>query len=108
MKVWYHFLRRSAAGVSDAEMLAALKGAGLRMVPQDGAMIAGPGILFFDEATNEVLDFLREFSRNGQERVLALSARNSELKNGVAWELLRAGASDVFAWEHSNDPAGEA
>lgn len=108
MKVWYHFQRRNDCGVSDDEVLTALEAAGLRLVPHDGARTDGAGILFFDEPGTEVFDFLREFSRNGQERVLALAFRHSELKNGVTWDLLRAGASDVFAWEHSSEPAAEA
>lgn len=75
--------------------------------PFDFKAPPGPGILFFDEITQEVYDFLREVSRNGIERVLVIAVSHSTLSRDNAWHLLHAGASDVFAWDQVADPAAE-
>jgi transcriptional regulator with GAF, ATPase, and Fis domain len=64
-------------------------------------------VLIFDEITQELCDFLREISHTGLERVLAVAVADSALSDGGAWRLLQAGASDVFAWNHSSDPTSE-
>src|SRR5262249_5688541 len=50
---------------------------------------------------------LHEISRGGLERVLAIGSSRAAFDAGGSWRLLAAGASDVFAWDHSSDPAGE-
>jgi transcriptional regulator with GAF, ATPase, and Fis domain len=108
MKVWYQFLGNRSGAPAEREMISALTTAGVNPRAIDTDTPKGPGIILFEEASPEVYDFLREFSRNGLQRVLAIASRNSALANGVTWELLRAGASDAFAWEHSSEPAREA
>ena len=108
MKVWYQFLRNGSSVPADHEVVTALTAAGISPRPLHRTKPEGPGIILFDEASAEVYDCLHEFSRNGLQRVLAVASRNSALANGVTWELLRAGASDAFAWEHSSEPAREA
>lgn len=66
------------------------------------------GILFFTEFTPGLCSLLRERSRRGLARVLAVTLAPSVSANGSAWALLKAGASDVFAWRHSSEPAREA
>jgi transcriptional regulator with GAF, ATPase, and Fis domain len=41
------------------------------------------------------------------ERVLAIALPNAGIETAAIWELLSAGASDVFAWDHSPHPARE-
>jgi transcriptional regulator with GAF, ATPase, and Fis domain len=106
MKVWHHFLCRGDASLR-SEVIASLAGAGLAACSLDADSPAGRGLLFFDEITDRACDFLREVSRNGVDRVLAVAASRSALTNGNAWRLLRAGASDVFSWDHFADPAAE-
>jgi transcriptional regulator with GAF, ATPase, and Fis domain len=67
----------------------------------------GPGILFFEKGSQRLCDLVRQFSRNGLERVLAVGLSHSALADNSVWQLLRSGASDVFAWDHSSHPAGE-
>ena len=63
-------------------------------------------MLFFDRITPDVCEFIRRVSRNGLERVLAVALSRSALGCG-SWQLLQCGASDVFAWDHSQNPAAE-
>jgi transcriptional regulator with GAF, ATPase, and Fis domain len=81
--------------------------AGISTVTLDPGASSGPGVLIFDEITQELCDFLREISHTGLERVLAVAVADSALSDGGAWRLLQAGASDVFAWNHSSDPTSE-
>jgi len=41
------------------------------------------------------------------ERVLAIAISHATVKPAAVWELLAAGASDAFAWDHSSDTAYE-
>src|SRR6266568_6888804 len=59
-----------------------------------------PGVVFFDRVTPEVAGAVRELSRSGRDRVLAIAASASVLDPADAWRLLAEGASDVFAWDH--------
>jgi transcriptional regulator with GAF, ATPase, and Fis domain len=68
---------------------------------------AGPGLLVFDEMTSRVGDFLREVSDRGLERIVTIASTRASLTNGLSWRLLQAGASDVFAWDHSGRSAAE-
>jgi transcriptional regulator with GAF, ATPase, and Fis domain len=55
--------------------------------------------------TQGVFECLHEYSHNGFERVLAVALQATALAGGVTWQLLQAGASDVFAWERVPAPA---
>ena len=61
-----------------------------------------PGIIFFDSPGAEVVTSVRELSHGGVDRVLALATTGAALATGFAWHLLQAGASDVFAWDHTD------
>jgi len=63
--------------------------------------------VFFDVFSPETVDVLRDTSRRGQTCVLAIAASRSVLDGTAHWRLLEAGATDVFAWDHSADPAAE-
>lgn len=67
----------------------------------------GPGIIFFEDITPQLPDLIREVSQRGMERVIAIGLSRSAMKPAGIWSLLNAGASDVFAWDRSRDPAGE-
>jgi transcriptional regulator with GAF, ATPase, and Fis domain len=101
MKIWHRFigLQRSEA------ILDALGMENLACDSRESSEPQGGGIIFFDEITPQLFDLLREVSRCGLERVLAVPLRCSSLKVASVWELLKAGASDVFAWDHSPEPA---
>jgi transcriptional regulator with GAF, ATPase, and Fis domain len=63
-------------------------------------------VLFFDRVDPELCDFIRQVSRNGLERVLAVVVSRAAL-GGDTWRLLESGASDVCAWHHFRQPATE-
>jgi transcriptional regulator with GAF, ATPase, and Fis domain len=109
MRLWHRFFIPRAGGVLSKDgALAALAAAGFDACERDAATNGGPGILFFEEADEEVYHFLRESSCGGRERVLAVAARREALAGGAAWGLLRAGASDVLVWSETPDPAAAA
>ncbi len=106
-KVWYHFLARRDALAEEAAVKS-LTAAGLRLCAIAAADApSGPGIIFFDEADAQVCARLREASRGGLERILAVASTRAALANGASWGILRAGASDAFCWDHSRDRAQE-
>jgi transcriptional regulator with GAF, ATPase, and Fis domain len=59
----------------------------------------GPGAIVFDEADARVLALVREQSRGGQRRVLAIATAAQALAGDAPWQLLDAGAADVVAWD---------
>ena len=103
MEIWHCFLGQKP----DRAILSALSRAGL--CPMTGVVSSheGPGIVFFNEVTSQLLDLLREASKGGMERILAITFSRTALRPAVVWSLLIAGASDVFAWNHSPDPTAE-
>src|SRR5690349_11305890 len=97
--VWHHFSSTGAAASRNA-ILQALRDAGIRispLTPRDGS---GAGLLFFDQISPQLYEFVRQESRGGLGRILAVAVPGTE-PGGGAWELLQSGASDVFAWDHS-------
>jgi transcriptional regulator with GAF, ATPase, and Fis domain len=78
---------------------------GLAVSRGDRECEPGPGILCFSAVDDALLDVLRQASDGGGARVLALPAADMRLQVREAWELLRAGASDVLAWSSVADVA---
>lgn len=74
--------------------------AGLQVSDGDGDGVS-PGIVFFDHSSPDVVAGVRDLSHGGARRVLAIAATGHDLRAGFARKLLQAGASDVFAWDHS-------
>jgi DNA-binding NtrC family response regulator len=103
MEIWYCFL----GSQPQASILNALSQARLFEHACESSPPQGPGIVFFDQITPQLLNLVRETSSRGTERVLAIALPRAGIKPGATWSLLSAGASDVFAWDHSPDPARE-
>ncbi len=53
-------------------------------------------MLLFDGHAPELEDWIRERSRRGEERLIAVGLRRDVLARGAGWRLLAAGASDVL------------
>jgi DNA-binding NtrC family response regulator len=102
MEIWNHFVGYKPHG----DIHQALSNEGL-VHKSTSYPAPGPGIVFFRVITSELIDLLREASRHGMERVLAIALPNAGIETAAIWELLSAGASDVFAWDHSPHPARE-
>src|ERR671926_147547 len=103
MEIWHCFPGIDPHG----PLLESLKQAGLRSHDGKSSGRNGPGIVFFKEFSDQLLDLLRETSRQGLERVLAISLSRRILEPNVIWNLLAAGAADVFAWHRCRKPAQE-
>lgn len=101
MTAWLHFLLRSSDNLSLSAVAESFGDAGIETYPLNFDALTGPGILFLDEITPQHCNFLREVTRNGIGRVLAIAVFRSILLGGGAWRLLQAGASDVLVWDHS-------
>jgi transcriptional regulator with GAF, ATPase, and Fis domain len=106
IKAWFHFFGEDNSQTKSA-IVESLTQAGVATYALDLDRPCGPGILCFDEFSQPLCDFLRQVSRNGMERVLAISVSDSGLGNGDTWSLLQTGASDVFAWYHSSNLASQ-
>ena len=102
---WHHFVQRTDGTVRSA-ILQALASAGINTFARASETALGPGVLFFDRVDAELCDFIRQVSRNGLERVLAVVVSRAAL-GGDTWRLLESGASDVLAWRHFRQPAAE-
>jgi transcriptional regulator with GAF, ATPase, and Fis domain len=103
-KAWLHFLSDFDNGLK-SKVEKALMHAGIDLHILDDELPSRPGVIFFDEVTEELYSSVRTFSRGGLERVLAVGASGSAFAGDTAWQLLRAGASDAFAWDDALDPA---
>ena len=88
-----------------ATLIDALQAANVFAQLRDPQPAAGPGVVCFATPTDDVCDLVREVSRSGVERVLAIATSRRALDNGSAWRVLQAGASDVFAWDAVDNPA---
>jgi transcriptional regulator with GAF, ATPase, and Fis domain len=104
--LWCHFFLNGGPAEGRAYVEALMAG-GMNAVTFGGGGARAPGIVFFDEFSKDLSEFVREISRNGLDRVLAIALTGAGLAAGAAWRLLGAGASDVFAWDHWRSPAQE-
>jgi len=91
--LWHRFVERGDASRRGAieEALAREHVRTHDLAPREPA---GPGILFFDEVDQPFCDLVRETSRNGLGRVLAVAFPQSVVRGKDVWRLLRNGASD--------------
>ncbi len=103
MEIWHCFL----GSQPHALLLESLSQAGFHCHDYESVRQKGPGMVFFDDPSIQLLDLLRETSRRGLERVLAISLSRTAIEPKVIWNLLSAGAADVFAWHRCHNPAQE-
>jgi transcriptional regulator with GAF, ATPase, and Fis domain len=86
-------------------VIQALHEVGLSPFRLDSNPRLGVGLIFFDRETPGLCDCLREYSQDGLNRVLAIAVTGKGLKPGTAWNVLDAGAADIFAWDQLEAPA---
>lgn len=98
--VWIHSLAYNHSQAL-ALFIESLTQAGIQTQTLNLETPRGIGVLFFEEITQELCDLLRKASHRGQERILAVAISPAAIANGHVWHLLRAGAADVFCWQHS-------
>jgi len=93
---WLHFWGPRDEAVSKA-IDECLRAAGMRVRALEANRPCGEGILCFSQFDEELYAFLREVSRNREERVLAIPTADGLIDASSIWQLLRAGAADVVA-----------
>src|SRR3954464_15350649 len=81
-----------------------LQSAGVRTVPLNHNSPLGLGIVVCNQVSDEICDFIRRFSRQGLDPLLALTRKEQATAGGVG-ALLDAGALDVLKWDDLESPA---
>jgi transcriptional regulator with GAF, ATPase, and Fis domain len=94
---WFHIFS-TCASFDEAAFAAAMATGGLQLTPIGGTPDS-PGVVVFSSVTSALLDFLREVTKGGLVRVLAVSLSRAALAADGAWTLLHAGAADAIVWE---------
>lgn len=104
-EVWHHFFGRVETEVQETvlKMLSKVGVNTYHFTPD----ASGSGIVFFADVNQSLCEFLRQSSRQGLDRVLAIAVCESEPSSRTIWNLLQAGASDVFGLHHSRDVGNE-
>jgi transcriptional regulator with GAF, ATPase, and Fis domain len=102
--LWF-CVARSCPAPFKTTLIDALQPAKVSVQLRDPHHTDGPGLVCFATPTEDVYELVREVSRNGVERVLAIATSRQALDNESAWRVLNAGASDVFAWDGVDNPA---
>jgi transcriptional regulator with GAF, ATPase, and Fis domain len=103
--LWHYFFQRCDEPARN-RILRTLSAGGVHTSPLASEREAGDGIVFFEEIDSRLCDFVRQQSRDGLYRILAIATSGVE-PSRETWKLLESGASDVFAWDHSDSPAAE-
>jgi transcriptional regulator with GAF, ATPase, and Fis domain len=103
ISAWLTFADHDAAQ-SAKHIQASLESSQVSAREGDPGVSAVPGLLCFTALTPALCDLLRTVSRDGIERVLAVALSRAALAGVGAWQLLQAGASDVFVWDETTDP----
>jgi transcriptional regulator with GAF, ATPase, and Fis domain len=79
----------------------ARRGVECHPLPHPSSTPSGPGLLVFDGCGPGLhpglADSVRDLSRRGEERLIAVALCREALARGSGWQLLQAGASDVLA-----------
>jgi len=96
IKAWYHVSGDKVSSILRSA-LQVLQKAGLETYPLNPKALSGPGLVFFSAADAGLYDFLKEVSRSGFERVLAVTLAPLLSAQSTAWNLLKAGASDLIS-----------
>ena len=104
-RIWLHCFPNEVTPFLET-VEAALATGGVSTYRLDESEPQGPGAVLFGRVSPMLTDFVRQISHRGRERVLAIAESARALEESV-WPLLHAGASDVFAWDHSPDPVSE-
>ncbi len=101
---WLHFWGGPKPSEEKA-LVGSLTTAGITPRALDAKHPAGEGIVCISALEPGLYEFLREVSRHGTDRVLAVPTPGASLTDPQAWLLLHAGASDVVRWLETSDNA---
>lgn len=102
MSIWLCAFGDHSAALT-TRISAALAAGDVRAHTLDPDRVDGPGIVVFDEISNELCAAITELSCRGLERVVAIGTAPAPVRSGD-WRLLSAGAADVLYWGGLADP----
>ena len=102
MIIWVHSLPERNEGQT-RPFLELLHRKGIETTEYDWGSKPAPGVLLTSSFDEKVCTFVREASCGGIERILVVALNRASLAGGGAWELLRAGASDVMVWDGTSE-----
>jgi transcriptional regulator with GAF, ATPase, and Fis domain len=98
MVIWIHTLPEHDRGPARS-LTELLRPKQIETKEYDWSPRPAPGVLLISRCDDSVFGFVRTASCGGGSRILVLARERTLLRGGVAWELLRAGASDVMVWD---------
>jgi transcriptional regulator with GAF, ATPase, and Fis domain len=100
IQAWLHTIDSTLpTDVTDVinDLSNALRNNGMTVAPLSLDQISGPGLLIFCEVTPALCQFVRAFSRSGQERLLAIGLFTDAAPSpDHIWQVAQAGAADVL------------
>jgi transcriptional regulator with GAF, ATPase, and Fis domain len=82
----------------------ALGRAGVKVVADSDPRVTCPALIYLTDTSPDVLPAVRRCSGGGGQRVLVVAGPRVATADDLAWELVRAGASDVISWDSCDDP----
>jgi transcriptional regulator with GAF, ATPase, and Fis domain len=94
---WVHTVGSIAGSLSE-QLVDSLHRSGIATCERDSPSEADTGILIFDTVDPPLLEFVRESSQQGQQRVLSIATSAAALSAETTWSLLHAGAADAWVW----------
>jgi transcriptional regulator with GAF, ATPase, and Fis domain len=98
MFIWFHSLVENSDGLTQS-LAEGLRGKGLDVGEYVRYATPAPGVLMISGVSEQVLRFVRDASFCGAARVLVIAKFPEAEGSSGGWDLLRAGASDVMAWD---------
>jgi transcriptional regulator with GAF, ATPase, and Fis domain len=81
------------------DVASVLQAGGVEVSAVEGSPPGAPVVVFFDEFSPGLFDFIRLSSASGRRRVLAVDVARSKRAPAAQWQLLEVGASDVLVWD---------
>ena len=104
ISVWLH-CHSGEHFLSRPQIATALAHAGVACQRRGADSESGLVLIFFDQETPELIEFIQNSSHAGFDRILVVATHKASLAGNTPWKFLQAGASDVMAWDGSEDPA---
>lgn len=104
ISVWLH-CQNEERPLSRQAITRALAGEGVKCQRREEDPRPELGLFFFDEETPDLIEFIQDFSHDGYYRLLVVATHKRALAGNQPWKLMQAGASDVMAWDASDEPA---
>jgi transcriptional regulator with GAF, ATPase, and Fis domain len=101
---WVHAFGGECISVLD-QLAASLVAAGVVACPLRTERAEPFGVLLHRAVTPDLCSFLRSATESGLNRVVAVASAYEDLCGSGVWQLLAAGASDVFTWTDAEDCA---